>query len=208
MELYEAIEKRRTVRDFLDKTVPDDVFRRILAAGLKAPTHDHARNWHFVVLRDPARIADVLKAVAGKTAEQVEIVRKWKEATESQRAMYGDALPKQTRMLMQSRCLVIPLFKAGEELMHPQGVTTLNPFASIWCVIENILLAATAEGLGVALRIPLGTDEEEAYVLNRLGVPPGYKMPCYLAFGYPAPNAPVLKQTACPLEERLHAERW
>ena len=68
MELYEAIAKRRTIRDFTDKVVPEDVLERILAAGLKAPTHNHARDWHFVVIREPERIAEVLKAVAGKTA--------------------------------------------------------------------------------------------------------------------------------------------
>ncbi len=208
MELYEAIEKRRTIRDFTDKVVPEDVLERILAAGLKAPTHNHARDWHFVVIHEPERIAEVLKAVAGKTAEQVEIIRNWKEATDCQRAMYGDALPKQTRMLMESKCLVIPLFGATDAMMHPQGVTTLNPLASIWCVIENMLLAATAEGLGVALRIPLGTEEEEAFVLRQIGAPAGYKFPCYLAFGYPKPDAPVLKQYETNLAERLHKERW
>ena len=63
MELYEAIQKRRTVRDFSTKRVPDDVLNRILEAGVKAPSHDHARDWHFVVLRDPKRIAEVLKHV-------------------------------------------------------------------------------------------------------------------------------------------------
>ena len=52
MELYEAIYKRQTTRDFKDKLVPDDVLERIINAGLQAPTHDHLRNWEFVILKD------------------------------------------------------------------------------------------------------------------------------------------------------------
>ena len=51
MELYEAINKRRTVREFLDKPVDFEAIKRILEAGTKAPTWNHNRNWSFIVLR-------------------------------------------------------------------------------------------------------------------------------------------------------------
>ena len=44
MELYEAIEKRRTIRDFEDKPVDMKVIKKILSAGLKAPTNNHLRH--------------------------------------------------------------------------------------------------------------------------------------------------------------------
>ena len=50
MELYEAIEKRRTTRQFLDKEVDFEAIKRILKAGTKAPTWDHNRRWEFIVL--------------------------------------------------------------------------------------------------------------------------------------------------------------
>lgn len=206
MDIYEAIEKRHTIRDFTEQPVPEAVLKRILAAGLKAPSHDHARDWHFVVVRNGDRIAELLAAVGAKAQRQMEVVRNWSTATAEQREMYFDAVPKQTKMLMRSNCLVLPLFKAPATLLQPRGLTDLNSFASIWAVIENVWLAATAEGISCAIRIPV-YDEEE-YVLAKLGVPDGYRMPCYLAFGYAAPDAPVLHQTACPLDERLHSERW
>ncbi len=43
MEFYEAIEKRRTIRDFEDKSVDMEIIKRILSAGLKAPTNNHLR---------------------------------------------------------------------------------------------------------------------------------------------------------------------
>lgn len=86
MELYEAIQKRRTVRDFSTKHVPDDVLNRILEAGVKAPSHDHARDWHFVVLRDPKRIAEVLKHVNSGAEVQTDIINHWETATECQKS--------------------------------------------------------------------------------------------------------------------------
>lgn len=51
MELYEAINKRKTTREFLDTEVDFEVMKRILESGNKAPTWDHNRNWQYIVLR-------------------------------------------------------------------------------------------------------------------------------------------------------------
>lgn len=107
-------------------------------------------------------------------------------------------------MLMQSRCLILPLFRAGMDLMQPQGITSLNSLTSICCVLENTLLAATAEGVGCALRIPIGGEED--YVLNQIKAPVGYRMPCYLALGYAASDASIIRQPPCPVEKRSHRD--
>ena len=41
MEFYEVLERRRTIRDFSDKIVTDEVLEKILSAAFKAPTNDH-----------------------------------------------------------------------------------------------------------------------------------------------------------------------
>ena len=51
MDLYEAIYKRRTVREFLDKEVDFEVIKRILEAGNAAPTWNLNRNWSYIVLK-------------------------------------------------------------------------------------------------------------------------------------------------------------
>ena len=52
MELYEVIEKRRTIRDFEDKPIEMNIIKRIISAGLKAPTNNHLREWEFVIFND------------------------------------------------------------------------------------------------------------------------------------------------------------
>lgn len=60
MDFYEAIEKRRTVRDFEDKPIRMDIIKRILSAGLKAPTNNHLREWEFVIVNDKKERLSVL----------------------------------------------------------------------------------------------------------------------------------------------------
>lgn len=60
MELYEAIDNRRTVRDFEDKIIDMNIIKRILSAGLKAPTNDHLRSWEFVIVNDKKNVHEFL----------------------------------------------------------------------------------------------------------------------------------------------------
>ena len=41
MDFYQVLENRRTIRDFSDKKVTDEVLEKVLSAAFKAPTNDH-----------------------------------------------------------------------------------------------------------------------------------------------------------------------
>ena len=45
MDFYQVLEKRRTIRDFSDKKVTDEVLEKVLSAAFKAPTNDHLRQF-------------------------------------------------------------------------------------------------------------------------------------------------------------------
>ena len=53
MEFYETIKRRKTCRDWQNKKVSLAAIKRIVQAGLKAPSHNHMREWEFIVLRTP-----------------------------------------------------------------------------------------------------------------------------------------------------------
>ncbi len=76
MDLYEAIYNRRVVRDFKDKVVPDEVLKRIIDAGMQAPTHDHLRNWEFVILKDKEDKERALQFVRQGVEPTLEILKK------------------------------------------------------------------------------------------------------------------------------------
>ena len=184
MELYEAIERRRTVREFEDRPVEEKITKKIIAAGLRAPTNNHLREWEFVIVNDKKERLRVLNLKDMTSYEECEKMMDNFNMTDSdQRGMYHIAMPKQFSMLYNSGCLILPFFKLREPLMQPSCLSSLNEFASIWCCIENILLAAAEEGLQGVTRIPM--DEELKHIKKIINHPDTYAMPCYIALGYP-----------------------
>ena len=207
MELYEAIEKRRTVREFLKKDVDFEAIKRILDAGNRAPTWDHNRRWQYIVLRtDEEKDAAFAyaKKLAGKfDAERYLNMPRPYPITLGQK-MYGYAVPRQFTMLKNAPYVIIPVFRAKE--LNGEYVSKLNPFSTIWCVIENIFLAATAEGLACSMRIPL--NEEHDVVKKILKVPPTYKILVFIGIGYADPDEPELEQSYPDVESQLHFGAW
>ena len=206
MEFYEAIEKRRTVRDFEDRPIAMEIIKRILAAGLKAPTNNHLREWEFVIFNDKKERSRILNLEDMTSYDECEKMLDGFGMTDSdQRGMYHIAMPKQFSMLYNSGSLILPFFKLREPLMKPTCLSSLNEFASIWCCIENILLAASEQILGVT-RIPM--EEELKYIKETLKHPDNYTMPCYIALGYPSKDAKLPVQKAINIEDRLHFNHW
>lgn len=207
LEFYDVIGARRTVRNFTSQPVEPDAIKRILTAGLKAPTNDHMRNWEFVVLTDRAVIERVVERIPKTVPDRRvnAILDDWHLTDPCQRNVYIYAIPKQYEMLSKSGCLILPLFRQQTSLLKPASLSSLNAFASIWCCVENMLLAAAAEGLGCAFRIPLGDEAE--YVAETLGLPEGYLFPCFLAVGHPdAEELP--EQKSVDPEGKLHWNGW
>jgi nitroreductase len=63
MELFDAINARRSVRQFVNEPVPRENLDRIVAAGLEAPTGCNMQLRHFVVI-DDAAIIDQLRPMS------------------------------------------------------------------------------------------------------------------------------------------------
>ena len=206
MELYEAIYNRRIVRDFQDKTVPEEVLERIINAGLQAPTHDHLRNWEFVILQDKKDKEQALQFISNGVKPQLEILKQILVNGTPQQKMYAVAMPRQYSMLFNASHIILPFFKSNSGVMHPTSVSSLNPISSIWCVIENIFLAATAEGLACSMRIPVG--EEGVNAAKAVGAPDNYLLPCYIGLGYPADDIPFVEQIEYTAKQKMHYGKW
>ena len=68
------------------------------------------------------------------------------------------------------------------------------------------IVAATAEGLACAFRIPIGNDPE--YVKHLVNAPAEYEFTCFLAIGYAAEDAHICKQKDIRVKERIHKNIW
>lgn len=163
MDLYEVLEKRRTYRDFSDREVSDEIVKKIISAAFKAPTNDHLRQLEFIVVRGRENIAKIIAPLAKNMAAFKELVSEVDESGDKDKAaMFADALPKQQKMLLESGLLIIPFFRQlTSPLLKPTEQSSLNYFASAWCALENMLLAATAEGLGTVFHIPVSDEADE-----------------------------------------------
>jgi len=207
MDVYAAIEARRTIRDFQAKEIPQDIVKKIIAAGFKAPTNDHLRRWEFVLVNDKAEREKVLRIESyGNTKDINNRLNQWGLHDEMQRNMYLDALPKQFAMLYNAGCLILPFFRNKKPLLRPETLSELNEFASIWCCIENMLIASASEGIFGVTRIPMA--EESEHIKKAIGHPDDYVMPCYIALGYPTKDAVLTRQKQISVKDRIHTNTW
>lgn len=208
MEFFEVIEKRRTIRDFENESISPEIIEKILSAGLKAPTNDHMRDWHYIVIQDKTKTIKLLdiipKGISDEDMEQ--LIKDWNLTDREQQGCYKTAVPKQHKMLMDASAVIIPLLKQKTDILHPDNISHLNGFASIWCSIENIFLASTAEGYGCTMRVPLGNEAE--YARQLLGFPKDYFMPCFIGIGKPRKDAAAVKQKTISVKERIHWDNW
>ncbi len=77
-EFLEGIVRRRTVRDFSDKSVPKDIIENCIKAAGSSPSGANHQPWHFAVVTDPDTKTDIRKA-----------------AEEEERLLYNERAPNE-----------------------------------------------------------------------------------------------------------------
>ncbi len=162
MEIYEAIEKRRTVRIF-KKGATEEQLRKILLAGSKAPSAGNRQSWEFIIIDKP------------KTIEQLgdikyRLNRKFSPGPKETQKDVEERALNQKRWFENSS--VIAICSDSED----EGTG--------WLAVENMSLAAVAEGLGSNIISYWEEGKKEAERL--LGLPEEYQLICVLKIGVPA----------------------
>jgi nitroreductase len=204
MELYEAVACRRTVREFRSDPVAEEILRRVLGAGLKAPSNAHLKPWQFILLRDreKRRQAIVEGLRARDIKDQAEIDRFLEKfSDEPLKEVYRRALPVQLTMMIQAPELLIVCTKM-KSLADCRTLFQLNPLASVWMCIQNIMLAMAAEGLFGCTYTPYDASGLKMAV----GVSPGWEVAAVIPFGYP--KVTPAHNTDEDLDSRLHIDAW
>ena len=182
MEIHEAIEKRRTVRIF-KAGVTEAQLRKLLAAGAKAPSTRNQQSWEFISVTDPERVAQIAEM-------KYQYNRKFAPGPgESQTDVEERALNQ--KKWFKNASVVAVCTQGGD-------------VASAWLAVQNISLAAVADGLGSGI-IGIGGEEKKA-VEKLLGLPAGYELVCILKLG--VPEGPVTKPAARPEFTWLHTNTF
>ncbi|MCW2598444.1 MAG: cob(II)yrinic acid a,c-diamide reductase [Frankiales bacterium] len=201
--LYDVVSARRDVRRYRPDAVADELLTRVLTAGHQAPSVGHSQPWRFVVVRDPA-----LREQAAWMADQERL------------AQAAQLEPEAARQLLDLQLEGIREAPLGvvvccDRRVAPAGVLgrATFPDADLWscaCAIQNLWLAARAEGLGLGWV----TLFEPAGLAALLGLPEGVVTLGWLCLGWPdeRPPAPGLERAGWskrqPLSEVVLIDRW
>lgn len=68
MDLFEAIERRRSCREYADTPVPESVIRNALDAAVLAPNSSNVQTWQFFWVRSPEKQHELIEACLGQSA--------------------------------------------------------------------------------------------------------------------------------------------
>ncbi len=199
MEFYEVINKRRSIRQFEDREIPREALERILDAGLKAPSSDHQRRWELVTFTDKAAILELAKLVRPYPC-------RIREPKTPQQEMFQIAYPRQRTMIQESACVILPYFRQKYVFDNSKNDYGLMDYGAAWALVENLLLAATAEGLGSVVHIPVKKEPEQIKAF--LKIPDGYYLPALVILGYARKGALVPAQVKATVENKVHWNKW
>jgi nitroreductase len=200
-DLVEAMTTQRAIRRLRSDPVPDDVLLRMLRLAVKAPTGSNQQNWEFVVVRDPnvkaalgkqnRRVALPYLRLGGIVMRNNEKMQRVRKATRWQ-AEHWDEIP----------VLVIPCLR-GISWPLP-WIYKSSRYGSIYPAIQNLLLAARAEGLGAALTtFPLWNRVAARRILK---LPLNVEPIACIPIGWPSGKyGPTSRK---PVEELTHLDRY
>lgn len=199
-----VMRERRDIRNgFRSDPIPHEVLLRVLEAAHTAPSVGHSQPWDFVVIRS------------------AETRRTMHELAQRQRDAYAKSLPKgrakQFKELKIEAILDTPVnivvtadpTRGGRHTLGRYTQPQMAPYSSALAV-ENLWLAARAEGLGVGWVSFF--DERE--MVRALGLPEHLEVVAYLCVGYvdEFPEEPELMQAGWskrrPLSWVVHEETY
>ncbi len=172
MDFYDVIKRRRSVRRFRTDDIEEATLRRILDAGLWAPSAGNLQPWGFMVIQDRE-----LKQRLAKIHTEYSY-RAWSEF----KPEVAKDLASRGGTWKKEYLVDVPVWIVASYRRTIQKGFDEAAFASTWCAIENVLLAATAEGLG-SCPYTLADGEEQA-VREVLPIPKDHRIAAMIHIGY------------------------
>jgi nitroreductase len=183
MDVYEAIFTRRSIVKFKPEPVAHDLLFRILSTGIWAPNHHLTEPWRFTVLG---------KETQGRLALRYGELRMDKAPPEA---------PLRRERLREAgiqKFLDIPTVIAVSTVQEGDEQRRREDYAATCCAMQNIQLAAWAEGVGMKWSTSALT--RDALTFELLGLEPTEEyIVGFLYTGYPA-EIPTLGRRRSPEE--------
>jgi 5,6-dimethylbenzimidazole synthase len=204
MGLYEAIARRRDVRaEFTGAPVDPAVLDRVLQAAHAAPSVGLSQPWDFVIVEDRA------------------VRTRFHEHVQAEREVFADSLaaPQAERFgdikiegILESTLSIVVTYdeSRGAPMVLGRHAIADAGLYSVCLAIENLWLAATAEGMGIGWV----SFYREAFLSELVGLPAGVRPVAWLCLGPVShlEDVPDLERhgwrSRLPLSDVLHRDHW
>ncbi|MDX1888090.1 5,6-dimethylbenzimidazole synthase [Mycolicibacterium sp. 050158] len=202
--LYDVIHRRRdTRREFTGVPIEDDVLERVLTAAHAAPSVGMSQPWDFVLVRSAQTLTGFREHVLAERELFASALKGERAETFSRIKVEG---------IRESGLGVVVGYdptRGGRQILGRHAIDDAGLY-SVVCAIQNLWLAATAEGLGVGWV----SFYREEFLRRLVGMPAHVRPVAWLCVGHVAglPDVPDLERHGwrdrAPLHTVIHHERY
>lgn len=199
--VYRVIKERRDMRHFNSQAIDKQIFERILMAGHHAPSVGLMQPWRIIRITD-AGLREAIKTQVNEEKNLTAIALGERQQEFMQ--LKVDGIDKCAELL------VISLMDQREAHVFGRRTLPEMDLASVSCAIQNMWLAARAEGIGMGW-VSLFNPIELATLLK---MPSGSKPIAILCLGHVDAfySSPMLEQEnwrqGCDLKDILFENTW
>jgi nitroreductase len=176
LEFEQLLKQRRSVRDFLDKPVPQSLIFQLIQDSCLAPSAANNQPWHYIVVLDKKMI----KALSDEAKKN--IIAGMRKQPNSPVAAYLDQLKQES----------FNVFHNAPGLVYIVGNPQIPSLVfDVSLAAAYFMFSAASRGLGTCW-IGLGREIRDAELLASIGVPDGFRIIAPIIVGYPRriPPAP------------------
>lgn len=172
--LYDIIAARRDVRnEFRPDPVDPAALRRVLEAAHAAPSVGFMQPWNFILIRDQERRARIHDAFAAANAEAAEMMEE--ERRQTYRALKLEGILTAPLNI----CVTCDRTRGGKVVLGRTHQPEMDLYSTV-CAVQNLWLAARAEGIGVGW-VSIIDPRDLARILR---IPPHVEIVAYLCVGH------------------------
>jgi len=189
----EQMKKRRTVRNFSNRSVPEEVINNAILTAGTAPNGANLQPWHFVVITDPV-IKKEIRRAAEKEEQEFYNNRASDEWLQTLKPFATD---KNKPFLEKAPCLIAVFMK--NHILDEQGKKhkTYYPVESVGIATGMLITALHFSGLATLTHTP-----SPMRFLNKILLRPDFERPFLIVVtGYPDDNAEVPEISKFNLEQ-------
>lgn len=209
--MLEGIMTTRAIRRFADEPVTDDEIRTCISAAIQAPSGGNIQPWRFIAVTDPdvkQRLGDVYrKAYDRYEPVLMASLPPFRSPEDEESFMRGSRASRDLAdtVGVAPAIVVVCMPSIDLTLTDDEGPIDIGRLdASVYTAVQNLLLAARAQGIGTALTTVIRARSDEARAV--LGIPDGYEIAALVPMGRPRGRFGVARRI--PAEKLTYWNAW